>query len=152
MAREAVGGRLAGKRVAVLGAAFKPNSDDIRDSPSLDVSERLARQGAIVSVHDPVALANAARLKPELHYAQSISDVAAGAHLVLHLTEWAEYRAIDPFALAAIVTGRNLIDARCALDAQLWRSAGWSVRVLGRPPGLSAEAIPAARPGGAAAE
>ena len=87
-----------------------------------------------MSVHDPVALANAVRLKPELHYAQSISDAAAGAHLVLHLTEWAEYRAIDPFALAAIVAERNLIDARCALDARLWRSAGWSVRVLGRPP------------------
>lgn len=152
MAREAVGGKLAGKRVAVLGAAFKPNSDDIRDSPSLDVSERLTRQGAIVSVHDPVALANAARLKPELHYAQSISAVAAGAHLVLHLTEWAEYRAIDPFALAAIVAEPNLIDARCALDAPLWRSAGWSVRVLGRPPGLSDTAIRAARPGSAAAE
>jgi UDPglucose 6-dehydrogenase len=134
LAREAVGGTLAGKRVAVLGAAFKPNSDDIRDSPSLDVSDRLARQGAIVSVHDPAALANAARLKPAMSYAQSISDVAVGAHLVLHLTEWADYQAIDPFALAAIVAERNLIDARCALDARLWRSAGWSVRVLGRPP------------------
>jgi len=110
------------------------------------------RQGAIVSVHDPVALANAVRLKPELHYAQSISDAAAGAHLVLHLTEWAEYRAIDPFALAAIVAERNLIDARCALDARLWRSAGWSVRVLGRPPGFSDKAVPAARPDSAAAE
>ncbi|HET7245452.1 MAG TPA: UDP binding domain-containing protein [Streptosporangiaceae bacterium] len=138
--------------MAVLGAAFKPNSDDIRDSPSLDVSERLTRQGAIVSVHDPAALANAARLKPELHYAQSISDVAVGAHLVLHLTEWAEYQAIDPFALAAIVAERNLIDARCALDARLWRSAGWSVRVVGRPPGLSDRAILAAQPGSAPAE
>ena len=152
LACEVVGGRLAGKRVAVLGAAFKPNSDDIRDSPSLDVSERLTRQGAIVSVHDPAALANAARLKPELHYAQSISDVAVGAHLVLHLTEWAEYQAIDPFALAAIVAERNLIDARCALDARLWRSAGWSVRVVGRPPGLSDRAILAAQPGSAPAE
>lgn len=135
LAREAVGGTLAGKRVAVLGAAFKPNSDDVRDSPSLDVCERLARQGALVSVHDPIAVPNAARVKPELRYAQSVSDVAVGAHLVLHLTEWADYQAIDPSALATIVAERNLIDARCALDARLWHAAGWSVRVPGRPPG-----------------
>jgi UDPglucose 6-dehydrogenase len=132
MAREAVGGDLAGKRVAVLGAAFKPNSDDVRDSPSLDVCGRLAQQGAIVSVHDPVALPNAARLKPDLRYSQSVSDAAAAADLVLHLTEWADYQAIDPAALAAIVAQPILIDARCALDAGLWRAAGWSVRVLGR--------------------
>jgi len=132
MARAAVGGTLAGKRVAVLGAAFKPNSDDVRDSPSLDVCERLTRQGAIVSVHDPMALPNAARVKPALRYAQSVSEAAEGAELVLHLTEWADYRAIDPFALAKVVTQPILIDARCVLDAGLWRSAGWSVRVLGR--------------------
>jgi UDPglucose 6-dehydrogenase len=133
MTREAVGGRLAGKRVAVLGAAFKPNSDDVRDSPSLEVCERLAQQGAAISVHDPAALENAARIKPHFRYSLAISDVAADADVILHLTEWSHYRAIDPYALARIVAKPVLIDARCALDARLWREAGWRVTVLGRP-------------------
>jgi UDPglucose 6-dehydrogenase len=132
MASEAAGGSLAGTRVTVLGAAFKPNSDDIRDSPSLDVCERLAREGAVVTVHDPAALANAARVKPHLRYAASVSEAASGAELVLHLTEWPDYQALDPQALAAVVARPVLIDARCTLDTQLWRAAGWSVRVPGR--------------------
>jgi UDPglucose 6-dehydrogenase len=133
MAREAVSGSLAGKRVAVLGAAFKPNSDDVRDSPSLDVCGRLAAEGAVVSVHDPVAMPNAARVRPDLRYAASILEAAKDADLVLHLTEWADYQAIDPAALASAVAQRAIIDARCALDIDQWRAAGWSVRVLGRP-------------------
>ena len=133
LAREAVGGSLAGKRTAVLGIAFKPNSDDIRDSPSLDICDRLAAEGAIVSVHDPVAMANAAKSRPDLRYAASVSEAAEGADLVLHLTEWADYRAIDPAALGEIVAQRSIIDARCALDAETWQEAHWSVRVLGRP-------------------
>jgi UDPglucose 6-dehydrogenase len=133
MAREAVGGNLAGKRVAVLGVAFKPNSDDIRDSPSLDICQRLAVEGAVVSVHDPVAMPNAARQCPDLRYAASVSEAAKGAELVLHLTEWADYRAIDPAALAEVVAQPMIIDARCALDATLWRDAGWVIQVLGRP-------------------
>jgi UDPglucose 6-dehydrogenase len=132
MAREAVGG-LPGKKVAVLGVAFKPNSDDVRDSPSLDVCGRLASEGAIVSVHDPAATPNAARQQPDLRYAKSVSEAAEGANLVLHLTDWADYQAIDPAALAGIVADPILVDARCALDAALWRDAGWIVRVLGRP-------------------
>src|SRR6201996_8362472 len=132
-AREAVGGDLAGKRVAVLGAAFKPNSDDIRDSPSLAISGRLADEGAIVAVHDPVAMSNAARVRPDLQYAESVHEAAAGADLVLHLTEWADYRAIDPEALRSIVASPVLIDARCTLDANAWRAAGWTVLVPGRP-------------------
>ena len=133
LAREALGGSLRGKRVAVLGVAFKPNSDDVRDSPGLDVCGRLAAEGAIVTVHDPIAMDNAARLQPGLGYRQSVTEAVVGAELVLHLTEWPEYRAIDPFALADVVAECNLIDARCALDVNLWRDAGWSVRVLGRP-------------------
>ena len=133
MTREAVGGTLAGKRVAVLGAAFKPNSDDVRDSPSLDVCELLVQQGAAVSVHDPAALENAARIKPHLRYSLKILEVAADADVVLHLTEWSDYRAIDPYALARIVANPVLIDARCVLDATKWREAGWRVTVLGRP-------------------
>jgi UDPglucose 6-dehydrogenase len=133
LARQAAGGTLAGRRVAVLGVAFKPNSDDVRDSPSLDVCARLAAAGAVVSVHDPVAMPAAARLAPELRYAPTVSGAARDADLVLHLTEWADYRAIDPAALGAVVAQRVLVDARCALDAAAWRAAGWTVRVLGRP-------------------
>jgi UDPglucose 6-dehydrogenase len=133
LAREAVGGDLAGKRLTVLGAAFKPNSDDIRDSPSLAISGTLADEGAVVTVHDPVAMGNAARVRPDLHYADSVHQAAEGADLVLHLTEWTDYRAIDPAALRAIVANPVLIDGRCTLDAPVWRTAGWTVLVPGRP-------------------
>ncbi len=133
LAREAVGGQLAGKQVAVLGIAFKPDSDDIRDSPSLDICERLLTEGATVSVHDPVAMPNAAKRHTGLRYADSVSAAADGADLVMHLTEWSDYRAIDPAALAAIVRQPVMVDARCALDAGLWRDAGWTMHVLGRP-------------------
>ena len=132
LAQEMLGGALPGKRVAVLGVAFKPNSDDVRDSPGLDVCQRLAQAGAVVCVHDPAAMPNAARLCPELHYRSSVRAAAEAADLVLHVTEWPEYRALDPSALAAVVARPNLIDARCVLDAELWRAAGWSVRVLGQ--------------------
>ena len=129
----APGGDLAGKRVAVFGAAFKPNSDDIRDSPSLAISARLADLGAIVTVHDPVAMPNAAKARPDLRYADTVHEAAEGAELVLHLTEWTDYRAIDPVALARIVANPVLIDGRCTLDAANWRQAGWTVLVPGRP-------------------
>ena len=132
MAREAVGGSLAGRRVAILGVAFKPGSDDVRDSPSLDVCARLTREGAIVTVHDPVAMSNAAQVSPDLRYARSVPDAAEGAHLVMHLTEWAEYRALDPVLLGGIVAQRTIVDARCALDARLWRAAGWTLRAPGQ--------------------
>jgi UDPglucose 6-dehydrogenase len=133
LARQAVGGSLAGKRTAVLGIAFKPNSDDIRDSPSLDICDRLTAEGAVVAVHDPVAMASAARSRPDLRYAPSVFAAAEGADLVLHLTEWADYRAIDPAALGQVVAHRSIIDARCALDAESWRAAGWTIRAPGRP-------------------
>jgi UDPglucose 6-dehydrogenase len=133
LAREALGGDLTGKRVAVLGAAFKPNSDDIRDSPSLAISGRLADEGAVVAVHDPVAMPNAARVRPDLRYAESVHDAAENVDLVLHLTEWTDYRAIDPEALRSIVAAPVLIDGRCTLDADVWRAAGWTVLIPGRP-------------------
>jgi UDPglucose 6-dehydrogenase len=129
----AAGGSLAGCRVAVLGVAFKPDSDDVRDSPSLAVCDRLVAEGAVVSVHDPVAMPSAARKRPGLRYAPSVFEAAEAADLVLHLTEWSDYRAIDPAALARVVSRRVIIDARCCLDAALWREAGWTVHVLGRP-------------------
>ena len=132
LAREIGGGTLVGLRVAVLGLSFKPGSDDVRDSPSLDVCHLMMQEGAIVTAHDPVAMANAARVRPDLRYAASVSEAAQDADVVLHLTEWADYRAIDPAMLAAVVSRRNIIDARCALDETAWRSAGWSFRILGR--------------------
>jgi UDPglucose 6-dehydrogenase len=133
LARAAAGGDMSGKRIAVLGAAFKPNSDDIRDSPSLAISGRLADEGAIITVHDPVAMANAARVRPDLRYADSVHEAAEDADLVLHLTEWTDYRDIDPEGLRAIVASPVLIDGRCTLDAAVWRAAGWTVLVPGRP-------------------
>ena len=133
LAREAVGGTVSGCRVAVLGLAFKPGSDDVRDSPSLDVCGQLRREGAVVIAHDPVAARNAARVLPDIQYVDSISEAAIGADVVLHLTEWADYRVIDPVLLGSVVARRNLIDARCALDAESWRSAGWSFLTPGTP-------------------
>jgi len=121
LAREVVGGSLAGRHAAVLGIAFKPGSDDVRDSPSLAVCDQLTREGAIVRVHDPVAAPNAALVRPDLRYAETVTEAAAGADVVLHLTEWADYRAIDPVALGHVVGHRNIVDGRCALDAEYWR-------------------------------
>ena len=132
LAREIGGGTLAARRITVLGLSFKPGSDDVRDSPSLDVCHLMMQEGAIVTAHDPVAMVNAARVRPDLRYAASVSEAAQDADVVLHLTEWADYRAIDPAMLAAVVSRRNIIDARCALDETAWRSAGWSFRILGR--------------------
>ena len=132
LAREIAGGSLAGRRVGVLGVAFKPGSDDVRNSASLDVCGRLAAEGAVVTVHDPVALPGAALVRPDLRYAESALAAAASADLVLHLTDWEEYRLIDPHILGAVVSRRHVIDARSALDEQRWRSAGWSFRALGR--------------------
>jgi UDPglucose 6-dehydrogenase len=133
IARGAAGGSLAGTRVAVLGVAFKPHSDDIRDSPSLDVCRQLAAEGAVVTAHDPAATGNAARKYPQLRYAASVSEAARDADLVLHLTEWPDYQAIDPAVLVQTVARPVLIDARCAFNAAQWRDAGWTVHVLGRP-------------------
>jgi UDPglucose 6-dehydrogenase len=132
-AREDCGGTLTGKRIGVLGAAFKPNSDDIRDSPALTVAGQIHLQGAHVTVYDPRAVDNARRAFPTLGYADSADQACAGADLVLHLTEWQEFRDMDPQALGRVVAHRGIIDARNALDGQRWREAGWSYRALGRP-------------------
>jgi UDPglucose 6-dehydrogenase len=132
LATQTLGGSLAGQRVAVLGVAFKPDSDDVRDSPALDICGRLELAGATVSVHDPAAMPNAAQVHPHLRYAQSVSEAVEGADLVMHLTEWPDYQAIDPVALGKVVASRVLIDARCALDMPVWQAASWTVHVLGR--------------------
>ncbi|MBX6768098.1 MAG: UDP-glucose/GDP-mannose dehydrogenase family protein, partial [Actinomadura rubrobrunea] len=133
LARELLGGSFAGRTVGVLGAAFKPNSDDVRDSPALDVASTIHAQGAAVTVYDPQAMDNARRAHPELTYGASVQDAARGAHVVLLLTEWREFRDLDPADLAGVVAERNIVDGRNALDPELWRAAGWTYRALGRP-------------------
>ncbi|GII03570.1 UDP-glucose 6-dehydrogenase [Planobispora takensis] len=133
LARELTGGSFTGCRLAVLGAAFKPNSDDIRDSPALDVAVNIRRQGGRVTVYDPVAQENARRAHPELHYGDSALDAARDAHVVLLLTEWQEFVDLDPEELGAVVASRKIVDGRNALDAETWRAAGWHYRALGRP-------------------
>jgi UDPglucose 6-dehydrogenase len=133
LAREELDGSFGGMRVAVLGAAFKPNSDDIRDSPALDVASAMQRQGAAVNVYDPAAMGNARIKHPELGYRESVADAAKGADLVLLLTEWDEFKAMDPTELAGVVNERRILDGRNALDPAAWRGAGWTYRALGRP-------------------
>lgn len=131
LARDALGGSFADRRIAVLGAAFKPNSDDIRDSPALEVAAAIRGQGAIVTVYDPAALAGAKAAHPELEYAETVADAVAGAHAVLHLTEWQEFREVDPAWLGELVAERTMLDGRNSLDAARWRAAGWQYRGLG---------------------
>ena len=131
LTQELAGGNLAGVPVCVLGAAFKPGSDDVRDSPALDVAQILTGMGAAVTVYDPAAMENARRARPELCYAATMTEAASGAHVVLLLTEWPAFTRLTPGDLDAIVARRNIIDARGVLDPLLWREAGWQFRALG---------------------
>ncbi len=133
LARHLLGGSFIGRTVGVLGAAFKPNSDDVRDSPALDVAATIRAQGARVTVYDPQAMDNARRVHPDLTFGSSTLDAARGAHVVLLLTEWEEFREMDPAELASVVAEKNIVDGRNALDPEVWRAAGWNYRALGRP-------------------
>jgi UDPglucose 6-dehydrogenase len=133
LACEAAGGSVAGKSVCVLGAAFKPGSDDVRDSPALDVARILHGLGAEVTVYDPAAIASARLVCPELRYADSALDAAVGADLVLVLTEWPEFAELDPHALGAVAAARSVVDGRYVLDPAVWRAAGWQYRASGIP-------------------
>jgi UDPglucose 6-dehydrogenase len=142
LALELAGGSLEGRAVAVLGCSFKPNSDDIRDSPALDVAETVHGLGARVTVYDPAAMDRARQVHPELEYASSMLDAAAGADLLLLLTEWREFTGADPGVLGQAVAQRNIVDGRNVLDADRWRAAGWRYRALGRPATPAADTIP----------
>ena len=133
LARKAMGGSVLAKRVAVLGAAFKPDSDDVRDSPALHVAAALQQEGAEVVVFDPHANANAARSFPTLTYADSATKALDQADAVLLLTEWAEFRALDPQAVGELVARKVIVDGRLCLDPQVWRDAGWQYHAPGRP-------------------
>ena len=123
---------LQGKKVAILGAAFKPDSDDVRDSPALDIAAQIQAAGATVTVHDPKAIANAQKRFPALNFADDVNTTLKDAEIVLHLTEWKIYREIDPVKVKSIVKTPIVIDGRNALDRELWQSAGWKFRALGR--------------------
>ncbi|MDQ0824594.1 UDPglucose 6-dehydrogenase [Arthrobacter sp. B2I5] len=133
LTRELCGGSLLGQRITVLGAAFKPESDDVRDSPALSIAAQLQLQGAVVTVTDPEALQNAARRFPELHYEASTGIALQRADALLLLTEWQEYRDLDPYEAASVVSTPKILDGRNVLDASKWRAAGWTYRGLGRP-------------------
>jgi len=133
LARELAGGSLVGRAVSVLGAAFKPDSDDIRDSPALDVAKTIHDLGALVTVYDPIAMDKARQARPELKYAESLLDAASDAEVLLLLTEWHEFSEADPEILGKAVAQRKIADGRHVLDPDIWRRAGWDYRAPGRP-------------------
>jgi UDPglucose 6-dehydrogenase len=132
LATKACGGSLLGANVAVLGAAFKPDSDDVRDSPALNVAGMLQLNGATVNVYDPKAMENSQRLFPTLNYSTSVEEACDRADAVLVLTEWREFVELDPHELASTVRAKVVVDGRNCLDIDVWSSAGWRVYALGR--------------------
>ena len=132
LVRKDLSDNLAGKKIAVLGAAFKPDSDDVRDSPALDIAAQIAAAGAIVTIHDPKAIEPAKKRFPALGFSEDIEVALKDADLVLHLTEWKVYRELDPAKLAKLVSNPIIIDGRNALDRESWIAAGWKFRALGR--------------------
>jgi UDPglucose 6-dehydrogenase len=133
VATAALGDRLHEGKVAVLGLSFKPNSDDVRDSPALDVAVQLHGLGADVLASDPKSIDNARAKHPQLAFSESIEATLSGAELVVLVTEWPEFVDIDPVWAATLVKTRTIIDGRNALDAAAWRAAGWTYRGMGRP-------------------
>jgi UDPglucose 6-dehydrogenase len=132
LVRQDLGEDLKSKKIAVLGAAFKPDSDDVRDSPALDIAVQISEAGANVVVHDPKAIANAKKRFPALGFEADIEKCVANADVILHLTEWKIYRELDPIKLKSLVAHPIIIDGRNALDSDRWIKAGWKFRALGR--------------------
>jgi UDPglucose 6-dehydrogenase len=121
-----------GATIAVLGAAFKAGSDDVRDSPALDVAATLHARGAHVRLYDPAAMPNARRVCPELEYCEDALAACRGADAVLVLTDWEEFASLDPFELSDVVASRRVLDGRLVLDPDKWRAADWDFHALGR--------------------
>lgn len=119
-------------KIAVLGATFKPDSDDVRDSPALDIAVQLHAAGARVVIHDPKGIEPARRRFPNLTFAHNVQECVKDSDLILHLTEWKEYRELNPTVIGDLVKGKIIIDGRNALDRDLWRKAGWKFHALGR--------------------
>ena len=142
LATELVGGSMSGRTVGVWGCSFKADTDDIRDSPALQVASTLQSHGARVTIYDPAAMERARQIYPELNYADSMREAVVGADVLLVLTEWPEFSEADPNELAEVVAQRNVADGRNLLVPDRWREAGWHYRALGRPPAKFAEALP----------
>ena len=132
LAKEMLGGMLLGHRVTVLGCAFKPNSDDVRDSPALAVAGQLSLAGAAVTVYDPQGMDNAKKVFPTLDYAADLDAALNGSELVILATEWKQFKELDPQEAGKRVAAKNFIDGRNVLDVDEWRAAGWNLQALGR--------------------
>lgn len=130
---ESLGGEVSGRRIGVLGLAFKPESDDVRDSPALDIARMLSAAGAQVRGYDPQANESSRRVAPELEYADSVEDAVRDAEAVVLATEWSAFRELDPVSTAALVARPMIVDARNVLEPAAWRAAGWEFHGLGRP-------------------
>lgn len=133
MAVAECGGEVAGARIAVLGTAFKPQTDDIRDSPALEVAVMLESRGAQVTVFDPQAARNTMKAYPALCVARTVTAAVQDADLLLHLTEWPEFQDIQPEHLLRHVRRPRIIDGRNSLNPERWRAAGWRYQGMGRP-------------------
>ena len=140
-----VGWAMSGRRIAILGAPFKPDSDDVRDSPALHVANDIQQAGGDVVIYDPRAMANARRVYPALAYARTVWDACRGADVVALLTEWPEFRDISTDELGKVVSERHIVDARNALSAADWLRVGWSYTALGRPPAAGADGVTGAQ-------
>ena len=132
LTRQVIGGSLIGARVAILGAAFKADSDDVRDSPALNIAGQIQLQGASVRIYDPKAMENSRAIFPTLDYATDTLEACRGADVTLVLTEWSQFRELLPADLEGVVRQRNIIDGRNCLDPKTWRGAGWKYRGIGR--------------------
>lgn len=132
LAKASFAGSLLGHRVTVLGCAFKPNSDDVRDSPALSVAGSLSLAGAAVTVYDPEGMENAKKVFPTLNYARDCESALRDAELVILATEWKEFKELDPAAAGELVSRRHVIDGRNVLDVEAWQTAGWTLDALGR--------------------
>jgi len=132
MSKEAFNGSLLGHRVTVLGCAFKPNSDDVRDSPALSVAGSLSLAGAAVTVYDPEGMENAKKVFPTLDYAADTETALREAELVILATEWEQFKELDPNEAGELVDNKRIIDGRNVLDVAAWSNAGWKIQALGR--------------------
>ena len=132
LAKESFAGSLLGHRVTVLGCSFKPNSDDVRDSPALSVAGSLSLAGAAVTVYDPEGMDNARKVFPTLDYAPDVDTALSGTELVILATEWKQFRELDPVAAGKLVARQHIIDGRNVLNVREWQAAGWDLVALGR--------------------
>jgi len=137
LARDLACGTFSGRNVAILGAAFKPETDDVRDSPALSVAAAIQAEGASVRVHDPRAIDNARLAYPDIEYTDQPEKACEDADVVLHLTEWREYRQLDPGTLLSVVRRPRMLDARNVLPAAQWRACGWTVVSMGAANGAA---------------